>query len=359
MLRIHVGTYTRGRSEGIYRLTMDPATGELSGPELAGEAVNPSFLAWGPGGACLYAVGEIADFAGRPSGSVSAFAVDPATGRLTLLNRQPSGGIGPCHLTVDASGSNLLAAHYVSGSVGVLPIGDDGRLAGPSHVVEHAGTGRDPKRQNRPHAHSVNLDAAGRFAYVADLGLDRVFVYRFDAAAGTLTPGDPPAAGVAPGAGPRHLAFGPGERFAYVINELNSTVTVFARDKAAGGLREVQTISTLPPGVPAIAEQTSTAEVAVHRSGRFLYGSNRGHDSIAIFTVDEGTGQLAPAGHQSTLGRTPRHFAIDPSGDWLVAANQDSDSLVVFGIDAETGGLTPTGSRAEVPSPVCVRFSAG
>ncbi|MDD4890481.1 MAG: lactonase family protein, partial [Phycisphaerae bacterium] len=361
-IRVYVGTYTKTTSKGIYCLWLDPATGQLTPPEVAAETANPSFLATSTGkgtgtlaktagnGASplsrfLYAVGEIADFEGRKSGSVSAFAMDRTSGKLTLLNQQPSGGVGPCHLIVDHAGKNLLVANYSSGSVAVCPIGADGRLAPPSDIAQHTGVGHRPKYQKSPHAHSVNLDAAGRFAFVADLGLDKVFVYRFDAARGKLVPNDPAAVAVAPGTGPRHFAFHPTGRFAYVINELGSTVTAFAYDSARGVLTEVQTVSTLPAGVPAVAEETSTAEVAVHPSGRFLYGSNRGHGSIAVFAIDEKTGKLTPISHQSTLGKTPRNFGIDPAGNWLLAANQDSDSIVVFRIDARTGGLTPTGAK--------------
>jgi len=349
-LAVYVGTYTKSKSRGIYSLRMDLATGSLTPPELAAEAKNPSFLAVHPTGRFLYAVAENWGTGGAEVGSIAAYAISPE-GRLSPLNRQPSGGRGPCHLTVDREGRNVLVANYGSGQVAVLPVGADGRLTEPSSVIQHAGRGPDPKRQEGPHAHSINLDPAGRFAFACDLGLDKVMVYRFDSAGGRLAPHDPPAACVAPGAGPRHLSFHPSGRFAYVINEMASTVTAFAYDAEGGALRELQTVPALPAGWRG---QNTTAEVRVHPSGRFLYGSNRGHDSIAVFTIDARTGRLAAAGHQPTLGREPRHFAIDPAGVWLLAANQNSDSLVVFRIDPETGGLMPTGIAVEVPSPVCV-----
>lgn len=353
--RVYVGTYTWKGSKGIYLLEMDLATGKLSEPTLAAETANPSFLALHPSRQYLYAVGEIGDFGGKKSGAVSAFAVLPETGKLKLLNQQPSGGTGPCHVSADGEGKNVLVANYSSGSIAVLPIAEDGSLKEPSCTIQHVGKGPDPKRQEGPHAHSINLDAAGRFAFAADLGLDKLFVYRFDAAQGKLTPNEPPAASVAPGAGPRHFAFHPNGRFAYVINEMGMTVTAFTYDPERGVLKEFQTVPTLPAGRET-GPDDSTAEVQVHPSGRFLYGSNRGHDSIAVFAIDAETGKLTPTGHAATQGKAPRHFGIAPTGAYLVAANQGSNSLVVFRIDAKTGALTPTGQTVEVPLPVCVKF---
>jgi 6-phosphogluconolactonase len=254
---------------------------------------------------------------------------------------------------VDREGGNVLVANYASGSVCVLPIDKNGRLAEASQVIQHEGRGPDPKRQEGPHAHSIHLDPAGRFVLAVDLGLDKVLVYRFDPAQGRLLPHEGPPASVAPGAGPRHLAFHPAGRFAYVINEMASTVTAFAYDAERGVLREVQTVSTLPPD---FRGESTTAEVRVHPSGRFLYGSNRGHDSIAVFAIEADGGRLAAITCEPTHGRTPRHFAIDPTGAYLLAANQASGNLVVFRIDAHTGGLRPAGVQVEVPSPVCVIF---
>jgi len=346
--RVYIGTYTSGASEGIYLFELDRVSGALEPKGLAAKTANPSFLALGPGNRRLYAVGEL-----DANGGVSAFAVDAATGKLELLNRQPSGGRGPCHLCVDPSGRHVLVANYSSGSAAVLPIASDGSLAEPRSVVQHEGSGPDPKRQQGPHAHSVHLDAAGRFAFVADLGLDRIFIYRFDASKGTLGPHDPPSAHVAPAAGPRHLAFHPSGRYVYVNNEMGCTVTAFKYDAERGTLSELQVIGTLPEDW---REPNTTAEILVHPSGKFLYCSNRGHDSIAIFTIDPTTGRLTAAGHQSTSGATPRNFGIDPAGQWLIAANQKSDTLQVFRIASESGRLEPAGSPVPVPTPVCVKF---
>jgi 6-phosphogluconolactonase len=355
-VRVYIGTYTSGgASRGISLLELDLATGELTPRGLAAEAVNPSFLALDPTRRFLYAVGEIDQFGGQRTGSVSAFAIDRSSGTLSLLNQQPSHGQGPCFLTVDRGGKNVLVANYGSGSVACLPIVAGGRLGPATSFLQHEGASVDPQRQKGPHAHSVNLDAANRFAVVADLGLDKLMIDRFDAEHGTLTPGDPPFARVAPGAGPRHFAFHPDGRHAYVINEMHCTVTAFDYDPERGSLGEVQTLSTLPEGVQ--GKNLSTAEVQVHPSGRFLYGSNRGHDSIAIFAIDATTGRLRAVGHQPTQGKTPRNFGIDPTGRYLLAANQDSGTVIVFRIDPQSGQFEPTGHSADVPKPVCVKFA--
>ncbi|HEV7223098.1 MAG TPA: lactonase family protein, partial [Pirellulales bacterium] len=307
---VYVGTYTNGKSEGIYRLKLDRKTGELTKAGATSGVKNPSFLALHPSGRYLYAVCEVADF-GKNAGGIAAFEIDPKSGDLKLLNQQSSGGGGPCHLVVDKLGKNVLAANYGGGSVCVLPIGGDGRLGKATAFVQHKGSSVDRGRQESPHAHSINLDAANRFAFAADLGLDKVLVYRFDAQKGTLAPNDPPAANVKPGSGPRHFAFHPSGRSAYVINEMSCTVTAFDYDADKGVLTETQTITTLPRPV---AAGDSTAEVQVHPSGKFLYGSNRGHDSIAIFAIDADSGRLTTVGNQSTEGKTPRNFGIDPSG---------------------------------------------
>jgi len=353
-LRVYVGTYTGKESKGIYMLRLDLAKDTLGDPELVAETRNPTFLALHPTGRFLYAVGEIGDFGGKRTGAISAFAIE-ASGKLTLLNQQPSGGPGPCHVSVDRQGRNVLAANYTGGSACVIPLADDGKLKTPTCVVQHEGKGANPRRQAGPHAHSINLDPAGRFAFVADLGLDKVMIYRLDAAAGTLTPNDPPAGLVAPGSGPRHFAFHPCGKFAYVINELASTITAFTYDLNSGRLDEIQTVTTLPEGFNG---NNTTAEVQVHPSGRFVYGSNRGHDSIAIFAVDPASGKLTAVGHESTQGKTPRNFGIDPTGRYLLAANQGTNNLVLFRIDAATGKLTATGATATVGSPVCVKFAS-
>lgn len=352
---VYIGTYTNEKSKGIYVSRLDLATGALTPPALAVETTSPSFLAVHPTGDYVYAANEVGTFHGQPTGAVSAFALDTGTGRLTLLNQQSSGGAGPAHLVVDPAGRNVLVANYGGGSVAVLPIGPGGRLQPPSAVVQHTGSSVNPKRQSKPHAHSINVEPGGRFAYAADLGTDTLLIYRFDPAAGTLTPSDPPAVSVAPGSGPRHFALHPSGRYAYVINEMLLTVTAFSHDAARGSLQEVQTISTLPPGQTA-APGYSTAEIQVHPSGRFVYGSNRGHDSVTVFAVDEASGRLSFVENEPTQGAFPRGFGIDPTGHFLLAANQRSNSIVVFRIDQATGELTPAGHTIAVGTPVCVKF---
>ena len=354
---VYFGTYTgeKTTSKGIYVSRLDAATGALTAPELAAETTSPSFLAVHPSARFLYAVNEVAEFGGQPGGSVSGFAVDQQTGKLTALNQQSSVGRGPAHLIVDKAGRNVLVANYGGGSVAVLPIGSDGMLKSHTAFVQHTGSSVNPTRQKGPHAHSINVDPGNRFAYVADLGLDKVLIYRFDADKGTLAAADPAFAAVQPGSGPRHFAFHPQGRFAYVINEITLTITAFTANPERGSLTELQTISTLPENVP-VQAAFSTAEIQVHPSGRFLYGSNRGHDSISVFAIDQQTGRLTSVQNEPTQGSTPRGFGIDPSGAYLLAANQRSDSVVVFRIDQQTGRLTPTGHKIQVSSPVSVKF---
>ncbi len=350
-----IGTYTGAKSKGIYAFRLD-ASGAMTRPTLVAETANPTFLAVHPNQRFLYAANETGNFAGKKSGAVSAFSVDSKTGGLTLLNQQPSGGDGPCHLIVDPTGKNVLVANYGGGSVEVLPLQEDGRLGEPSTFIQHQGTSINPQRQGGPHAHFITTDAANRFALTCDLGLDKVLVYRFDAAKGGLTPNEPPSAPILAGSGPRHLAFHPNGRFAYVINEMACTMTALSYDPPRGELREIQTISTLPNGEER-KPNFSTAEVEVHSSGKFLYGSNRGHDTIVVFAIDEQTGKLTHVENQSTGGRTPRNFAIDPSAHYLLAENQDSDTIVSFRIDSKTGRLTRTGQVIEgVGAPVCIKF---
>jgi 6-phosphogluconolactonase len=352
-LAVYVGTYTTGGSRGIYRFELDPDSGAATDPVLAGESENPSFLALHPNGRMLYAVNEVETFGGEPTGAVSAFAIDAATGALARLNQQPSRGMAPCHLVVDKAGRHLLVANYSSGSVAVLPLGTDGRLQPATALRQHTGRGPNAARQQGPHAHAVAFDAAERFVFAADLGADRIFIGRFDAATGSLEPNDPDAAVLEPGSGPRHLAWHPSGTHLYAINELHSTVTVFRYDASRGALAAVQTITTLPAG---LTGRNTAAEIAVSPDGRLLYGSNRGDDSLAAFTIDAASGTLAAAGHVPTGGRTPRHFAIDASGRWLLAANQDSDSITVFRLDPATGRPSPTGRPVTISKPVCVLF---
>ncbi|GAC1469549.1 MAG: lactonase family protein [Isosphaeraceae bacterium] len=350
----YVGTYTGEGSKGIYRFELDRSTGKPNTARLVAELSSPSFLAIDPRHRFLYAVNEVDAYKGQPGGAVSAFAVDARTGDLTFLNTQSTGGSGPCHLVVDRTGKNVLVANYGGGSVAVLPIQPDGHLKPRSSFVQHQGSSVDPARQQEPHAHSVNLDSSGRFAFVADLGLDKVLIYRFDPRQGKIAPNDPPAADLPPGSGPRHFAFHPGGRFAYAINELNSTVTGWSYDPELGKLSEPRSVSTLPAA--GFQGENYPAEVQVHPSGKFLYGSNRGHHSIVVYSIDQETGQLTYVENESQGIKTPRGFAIDPSGAFLLVANQDSDTIVIFRIDPSTGKLTPTGHSVKVARPVCVKF---
>ena len=350
---VFVGTYTGPKSKGIYRYELDTATGKLGGGEVAAESTSPSFLAIDPKRRFLFSVNEVSDFRGRKSGAVSSFALDPKTGKLTSINQQSTVGDGPCHIVADRTGTHVLLANYGGGSVAVLPYDGDGKLAAASCFVQHKGSGPNNRRQEAPHAHSINLDAAGRFAAAADLGLDKVYVYKYDPEKGVLTPNDPPFTTTAPGAGPRHFAFHPSAPFAYVCGEMDSTVTAFRYDAEKGTLTKLQTLSTLPEGGK---PGNSTAEVQVHPSGKFVYVSNRGHDSIAGFTVDAKTGELTPAGRQGDGIKVPRNFGIDPSGKWMLVASQDGDNIAVFAIDPETGALKPTGTKVNVGTPVCVKF---
>jgi 6-phosphogluconolactonase len=349
-LPVYFGTYTSGKnsSKGIYRSVLDTETGELSAPVLAAEAMNPSFIEIHPGGKFLYAVSESGD-----AGTVSAFAIDPDTGNLKLLNSRPSGGSGPCHVNIDRSAKNVLVTNYGSGSASVIPIAADGSLAEPTGFVQHEGASVNPQRQNGPHAHSVNLSPDNRFAFVADLGLDKIMIYKLNVEKGTITANDPAFAKVKPGAGPRHFAFGADGRYAYVINELDGTVTAFSYEPASGTLTEIQSITTLPDG---FAGSSSCAEVRVHPSGRFLYGSNRGHDSIAVYRIDPAKGTLTFVEHERADIKTPRNFNIDPTGKFCLVANQDGNSIVVFRIDQKTGALEPTGNKISIGKPVCIRF---
>jgi 6-phosphogluconolactonase len=346
---VYVGTYTDGTSRGIYRFTFDPATGSATEPVLAVEAQNPSFLALHPSGRFLYAVGEVASFQGAKTGVVSAFAVDSKTGDLTLLNQQPSEGTGPTHLVVDKAGKNVLVANYGGGNVVVLPIAPDGTLKPVSSNQAHQGSGPNKGRQEKPHAHGIYLDPSERFALAPDLGADRVFVYRFDAAKGTLEPHG--AGSPEPGSGPRHLAFHPGGKSVYVINELTSTITVFSWDAAKGVLTPIQTVSCLPEG---FSGTSWTAEVAVSRDGRYVYGSNRGHDSLAVFSVEASTGKLTAKGHAPVGGKNPRHFTIDPTGRYVLVGHQASGTIGVLRIDPATGMPSLAVTLVKVDKPVCL-----
>ncbi len=347
-LPVYFGTYTGGdSSKGIYRSTLDLDTGQLSEPVLAAEAKNPSFLEIHLSGKFIYAVSESGG-----AGSVSAYAIND-DGSLKLLNQQSSGGSGPCHVNIDHAGKNALVTNYGSGSASVIPILPDGKLAEPTGFVQHTGSGPNSKRQQGPHAHSINVSPDDRFAFVADLGIDKIMIYKLDVEKGTIVANDPPFVKLKPGAGPRHFAFAPNGGYAYVINELDCTVTAFSYESKSGALTEIQTVPTLPD---AFNGSSTCAEVRVHPSGRFLYGSNRGHDSIAVYRINRRKGTLTFVEHENADIKTPRNFNIDPTGKFCLVANQGSDSVAVFRIDPKTGALEPTGNKISVGRPVCIRF---
>ncbi|MDC0325343.1 lactonase family protein [bacterium] len=352
--KVYVGTYTGNDSEGIYAFGLDKETGKLTSDiKLVAKTENPSFLALHPTKPLLYAVNETGSFNDQPTGAVTAFRLNEKDGSLELINQVASRGKAPCHLEVDASGGSVLVANYTSGTVAVLPIEKNGELGTTADVVQHLGSSVNPQRQEGPHAHCINLDGHHRFAVAADLGVDKVFVYPFDAERKRFDVFKASSVSLKPGAGPRHFAFHPNNRFGYVINELNNTVTALKWDSKKGKLSEIQSISTLPDDYEG---GNSTAELFIHPTGQFLYGSNRGHHSIVVYRVDKESGRLTYVENESTQGETPRSFGIDPRGKFLLAANQASSSIVVFEIDQATGALNATGTRIDVPTPVCVIF---
>ena len=347
---LYAGTYAGNDAESIFLYQMDPATGALESVDAFKAGADPSFLALHPTGQYLFAVNESGVSQGQPGGEVSTFSIDPQSGKLTLLNRQPSRGSAPCHLNVDRTGQFVLVANYGSGSLAVFPVAGDGRLGSASQVVQHTGHGPNAGRQKGPHAHSIAAAPDNRFVLSCDLGIDKLLVYGFDSGSGGLLPNS--EAVFPPGSGPRHLDFHPAGHYVYVISELTSTMTVFAYAAEDGTLTRLQTLSTLSEGYTG---SKSGAEVYVHPSGKFVYGSNRGHDSIVIFSIDEATGRLTLVGHESTRGRTPRNFVIDPTGAFLLVANQDGNTIIVFRIDLQTGRLGYLQS-VNVPKPVCLKF---
>jgi 6-phosphogluconolactonase len=347
---LYVGTYTSGKSEGIYGYSMMPYSGRLH-RFTSIKSVNPSFLAIDRSGSYLYAVNEVAEYGGKPSGGVSAFAIE-SHGHLRFLNEQATQGADPCYLSIDRKRSKLLVANYTGGSVAVLPIRTDGALGMAVDVKQHEGAGVK-EQQKGPHAHCIILDRSERHALAADLGIDKVMIYRFDRSNGKLTPAKQPFAELQAGAGPRHLTLHPNGKFLYVINELDSTLTSFRYSENNGTLKHIETVSTLP------SDFTGTsycADVHVSSSGKFLYGSNRGHNSIVVFKIDSRTGKPKLLEHVSTQGDWPRNFVIDPTGSLLLVANQRSDNVVSFFIDSKTGRLRPTTVVEEIPSPVCLKF---
>jgi len=350
---LYVGTYTGPNNKGIPAFRYDASQLTFEPLGTVAEMERPSFLAFSPDQRFLYAVSELGN-SGKSEGYVYAFGIDRATGKLTFLNRQTSGGGGACHLVVDKTGKFLLVANYGTGSTASFPLNSDGSLGNLISKIQFEGSGPNQRRQKGPHAHAVVLSPDNRFLFVPDLGADRVRILRFDPSNGSLTANTPADVAVKPGAGPRHFTFSPNGRFAYLICEMGSLVVAFRYDSSAGSLTEIQTASTLPDG---FTGENNSAEIEVDPSGRFLYASNRGHDSIAVFSIDDKTGKLERTQIESTQGRTPRNFAIDPTGRHLLAADQDSNRIVVFDRDSRTGKLTATGKTVDVPSPVCLLFN--
>ncbi|MCS7042622.1 MAG: lactonase family protein [Bryobacteraceae bacterium] len=345
---LYIGAYTNEKNRGISVARLDLDTGAVTGMMLAAETPNPTFLEIHPGGRWLYAVNEIGNFEGRREGSITAYEIDRSSGRLRMLNRVSTKGAGPCHVSLDRTGKMAMIANYGGGSVASYQIGSDGRLSEAVSFFQHEGRSVNAKRQEAPHAHSINPSPDNRFAVACDLGTDEIVIYAIDPPSGSLKRHG--VVKLAPGSGPRHFAFHPNGRFGYSVNELLSTVTAF--EYRAGTLKEIQTISTLPEGFPG---QNTTAEIRVHPSGRWLYASNRGEDSIALFSVDAKTGRMARIENTPTQGQTPRNFYIEPSGRWLLAANQRSDNIAVFEIDAKSGKLLAAKQGITVGQPVCLR----
>jgi 6-phosphogluconolactonase len=351
---VYIGTYTVRRGKGIYTFRFQPATGKVTAPSLAAETPSPAFLAVHPNQKFLYAANEHdgPDVAGKNS-TVSAYAIDPKTGALTFLNKVSCRGEGPAHIAVDKTGKALLAANYRSGSLALMPILPDGRLGEVTGFVQHQGIGPKPRAEG-PHAHGAAFSPDGRFALVADRGLDQVLVYRYDRSKGTLAPNDPPFINSTPGAGPRHILFHPNGKILYELNEPGSTVSVLAYGAAGGTLSQIQEITTLAADFKGTS---ATAQLQLDRAAKFLYASNRGADDITVFAVDPVKGTLTLVEHVSTQGKTPRDFSLDPTGGYLFAANQNSDNIVLFRVDAKTGRLTATGQVLEhVLEPACVVF---
>ena len=357
---LFVGTYTEKESKGIYAYRFDAASSELTPLGIAAEASNPSFLAIDPSHRFLYAVNEIQKYKDANSGVVSAFAIDRQkgdrqTGKLQLLNAVASRGADPCYIAFDKTGKYALVANYTGGSVAVFPVQSDGHIGESSAFVQHVGSSVNRERQEGPHAHWIETTPDNRFAIAVDLGLDELLVFRFDAKTGSLTPNNPPYANLDSGAGPRHLAFHPNGEFVYVVNELQSSITAFAYDASRGTLNKLKTVSTLPKN---FSGSSAAAEIKIHSSGKFLFASNRGDDTIAVFSIDSKTGALTLAGYFPTQGKTPRNFEIDPTGKVLFVANQDTNNIAVFQIDSNNGRLTPTKQTLRVPSPACLKFMA-
>jgi 6-phosphogluconolactonase len=349
---VYVGTYTGPKSKGIYAYRYDPKSGQYTPMGVAAEVQNPSWVVTDPRHRYLYAVTEAGND-GKTHGTISSYSIDPKTGALKFLNKVDSGGGGACHLVVDQTGKMLFVANYGSGSVASFALHADGSIGDQTGFDQHSGSSVNPQRQKGPHAHEVVLSPDNRFLFVPDLGTDQIKIYRVDAAKGTFAPNDPAFASVKAGLGPRHFTFGHGAKFAYLVCEMGSSVVAFSYDAAKGSLTPLQTISTLPAD---FTGEDNSAEIAVDHSGRFLYASNRGNDSITVFSIDPAKGTLTKVQVVPTTGTIPRNFAIDPTGKYLLAANQKSDSIVVFAINPKDGQLKPTGQTMDVTAPVCILF---
>jgi 6-phosphogluconolactonase len=346
----YVGTYTGPQSKGIYVFRFNPMTGEAGEPELAVEVGNPSWVSIHPNRRFLYAVSEF----NNEKSALSAFKINPASGKLTLLNTISAGGNSAVHVSIDATGKNALIANYHGGSIAVRRINEDGSLGEQTAFMQHSGSSVTP-RQSQPFAHSIYLSPDNRFVLVPDLGLDKIMVYRFDATKGTLAPNEPPFAKAAPGTGPRHLAFGAQSKFVYLVGEITRTVTVFRWDEQSGAMTEVQTISALSLSDAPVG-RAGSAEAQVSPDGGFLYVSNRGPDTIGVFSIDADSGKLTPLEQVPTEGVMARSFSLDPTGAYLFAANQNSNNIVIFHVDRKTGRLSPTAKVLTIGGPVCVSF---
>ncbi len=351
---VYIGTYTGSGSEGIYVYRLDAATGALSHVSTRDGMENPSFLDISPDRRFLYAIGEVGAVDGKPGGAVAAFAIDPQSGALTHLNTESTVGPGPCHLSIDATGKYVLVANYGGGSVAMLPVRDDGSLGAATDFIQHEGSSVNANRQQEPHAHSINVAPNNKHAFSPDLGIDKILIYQIDRENGKLVPNEPPFVSVDPGEGPRHFDFHPNGKYAYVINEIGNTIVSYDYDAEAGRLQATGSVSTLPDDFDGVSH---TADIHVHPNGKFLYGSNRGHDSLVICAIDENTGQLEVVGYELTGGKNPRNFGIDPTGNYLLVANQDTGDIHVFRIDGDTGKLTKTEHVAQVAKAVCLKFA--
>ncbi len=350
--RVYIGTYTGKGSDGIYVADFDTSTGTLSTPRLAARAENPSFLAIHPSGKYLYAANEIDRFQGKATGGISAYSINPANGELTILNQLASGGSAPCHISLDPTATVLFSANYNGGNIAAFTLAPDGKLKARTSFIQHEGKSVNKDRQQSPHAHAINCDPSGKFVFANDLGIDKVLIYKLDAAEGKLTPSDPKSLDIKAGSGPRHLAIK--DKNVYVLNEISSTVTVFEFDFAAGKATELQTISTLPEGA---SPNNGCAEIVVHPTQPFVYASNRGHDSLAIFERDPATGKLDAKGHAKTGFKTPRNFAFDPSGAYCLVGSQSTNEVFIHRVHEKTGLMELVGLPVKVGSPVCFRFA--